>query len=124
MATCATVYSEASLSRAANFARVHREDVAASLFVALKSAQEGMERGKRTLAQAEAEGRQDVERAQALDEAAEALGAAQHAADRAYSEAESQFAAIETLRRIWVQQFREDSEGVHWRASEDLPPAW
>ena len=31
--------------------------------------------------------------------------------------------AVETLRRAWVQQYRRDAAGVHWRASEDLPPA-
>jgi transposase len=32
--------------------------------------------------------------------------------------------AVETLRRIWVQQFYRSSEGVRWRtAAEGLPPA-
>ena len=31
--------------------------------------------------------------------------------------------AVETLRRAWVQQYRRDEAGVHWRASGDLPPA-
>jgi transposase len=31
--------------------------------------------------------------------------------------------AIETLRRVWVQQFRLDEGAVRWRASGDIPPA-
>ena len=31
--------------------------------------------------------------------------------------------AVETLRRVWVQQFRLDAGAVRWRASGDIPPA-
>jgi transposase len=31
--------------------------------------------------------------------------------------------AVETLRRVWVQQFHGTEGGVHWRAAADLPPA-
>ena len=31
--------------------------------------------------------------------------------------------AVETLRRVWVQQFRLDEEPVRWRATDDIPPA-
>jgi transposase len=31
--------------------------------------------------------------------------------------------AVETLRRAWIQHYRRDDTGVHWRASGDLPPA-
>jgi len=31
--------------------------------------------------------------------------------------------AVETLRRAWVQHYRREEAGVHWRASGDLPPA-
>ena len=31
--------------------------------------------------------------------------------------------AVETLRRVWVQQFRRDDGAVRWRAADDIPPA-
>jgi len=31
--------------------------------------------------------------------------------------------AVETLRRVWVQQFRLDEGTVRWRAADDIPPA-
>ncbi len=31
--------------------------------------------------------------------------------------------AVETLRRVWVQQFRLDERVVRWRATDDIPPA-
>jgi transposase len=31
--------------------------------------------------------------------------------------------AVETLRRVWVQQYHRDGEGIRWRASEDIPPS-
>ncbi len=31
--------------------------------------------------------------------------------------------AVETLRRVWVQQFRLEGSAVHWRAAGDIPPA-
>ena len=31
--------------------------------------------------------------------------------------------AVETLRRVWVQQFRLDVGAVRWRAADDIPPA-
>jgi transposase len=31
--------------------------------------------------------------------------------------------AVETLRRVWVQNYRQDEEGVHWRADDDIPPS-
>ena len=31
--------------------------------------------------------------------------------------------AVETLRRVWVQQFRRDDGAVRWRATDDIPPA-
>ncbi len=31
--------------------------------------------------------------------------------------------AVETLRRVWVQQFRLDEGVVRWRAADDIPPA-
>ena len=31
--------------------------------------------------------------------------------------------AVETLRRVWVQQFRLDDGAVRWRAAGDIPPA-
>ncbi len=65
--------AEASLSRAANFASVHRADLDDSVIVGIKSAQESMERAQGALAQAESEGREDLARAQALDKAAEFL---------------------------------------------------
>jgi transposase len=31
--------------------------------------------------------------------------------------------AVETLRRVWVQQFRLDEGAVRWRAADNIPPA-
>ena len=31
--------------------------------------------------------------------------------------------AVETLRRVWVQQFRLEEGAVRWRAADDIPPA-
>jgi transposase len=31
--------------------------------------------------------------------------------------------AGETLRRVWVQNYRQDGEGTHWRAADDIPPS-
>ncbi len=31
--------------------------------------------------------------------------------------------AVETLRRVWVQQFHLDGGAVRWRAADDIPPA-
>jgi transposase len=31
--------------------------------------------------------------------------------------------AVETLRRVWVQQYYLDDAGVHWRTDEQVPPA-
>jgi transposase len=31
--------------------------------------------------------------------------------------------AVETLRRVWVQQFRLDDGAARWRAADDIPPA-
>jgi len=31
--------------------------------------------------------------------------------------------AVETLRRVWVQQFVVEGEALRWRATEELPPA-
>jgi transposase len=31
--------------------------------------------------------------------------------------------AVETLRRVWVQQFHLEDGAVRWRASDDIPPA-
>ncbi len=31
--------------------------------------------------------------------------------------------AVETLRRVWVQQFRLDAGAVRWRAADNIPPA-
>ena len=31
--------------------------------------------------------------------------------------------AVETLRRVWVQQFRRDNGAILWRAADDIPPA-
>jgi transposase len=31
--------------------------------------------------------------------------------------------AVETLRRVWVQNYAQDEAGLHWRSAEDIPPA-
>jgi transposase len=34
-----------------------------------------------------------------------------------------QVPAVETLRRVWVQQFYADEHTVRWREAKDLPPS-
>src|SRR5260370_29417462 len=31
--------------------------------------------------------------------------------------------AVETLRRVWVQQLYADEQTAHWREAKDLPPS-
>jgi transposase len=31
--------------------------------------------------------------------------------------------AVEALRRVWEQNYRQAEQGVRWRAADDLPPA-
>jgi transposase len=31
--------------------------------------------------------------------------------------------AVEILRRVWVQNYHQDEEGVHWRDDDDIPPS-
>jgi transposase len=31
--------------------------------------------------------------------------------------------AVETLRRVWMQNFFQDGQGTHWRGDDDLPPS-
>ena len=31
--------------------------------------------------------------------------------------------AVEILRQVWVQNFHEDEDGLHWRQSGNIPPA-
>jgi uncharacterized membrane protein YgcG len=89
----------ASLSRAANFASVHRADLDTPVFRVLEGAKTSIEGAQKSLSLAESTDLQDAERAHALDEAAETFGAAQQSADEAYNKAASQFAALESLRR-------------------------
>lgn len=91
--------AEASLSRAANFVSVHRADLDDSVFQGLKAAKESMERAQSMLTLSESGEMEDLERAQALDKAAESYRVAQQAADATYEAASSQFAARESLRR-------------------------
>jgi hypothetical protein len=73
--------------------------VDASVLAAIREAEAKMQQGQRTLALAESEETQDLARAQALDEAAEALRDAQQTADTAYERASREFGELESLRR-------------------------
>ena len=88
----------ASLSRASNFASVHRADLSPDVFTMLEGAQEGAKRGEEILATAQSRRVEDVELGRALDEAASTLAEAREAADGAFALAESQFRTMEALR--------------------------
>jgi uncharacterized membrane protein YgcG len=89
----------AGLSRAANFATAHRSDIDASILDALARAEAGIKQAQTIASRAEGAAMEDRERAQALEEAASALLAAQQAADNAYNQASQQFAFMEGQRR-------------------------
>jgi uncharacterized membrane protein YgcG len=136
--------ASASLSRALNFASVHRQDVEAEVFGALEQAQQDLKRAQELVQKAEQGGLEDVQRAQALDQAATAFASAQQAADGAYQTAQQQFARMEDLRRRAahalesadsaireVAAFLNDNRGIVGRESwalleqaVNMMPAW
>jgi hypothetical protein len=91
--------AQASLSKAANFASVHRADISGAVLAAIADAQKQAEQGISMSNEAEREGVEDVRRGESLERAIAALAAAQRAAESAYNEAAGQFAAMEKLRQ-------------------------
>jgi hypothetical protein len=91
--------AETSLSRAANFANVHRDDIAREAFPAIEGADRNLGEGRALASRGEMEAVQDVERARALDAAAAAFSQVIAAADAAYNQAYEQFQALETARK-------------------------
>jgi hypothetical protein len=90
--------AEAALSRAANFASVHRGDLGPDIFRDLEMARAGFEKAQAKAAQVGNSGLEDVALGRALGEVAGQLGAAQGEADRVYGAAQEQFQAMENLR--------------------------
>ncbi len=134
----------ASFSRAMNFASVHKHDVGPEVFDALTQVLEEMKRAQELVRKAEQGGLEDVQRAQALDQAATAFASAQQTADGAYQTAQQQFARMEDLRQRaghalqsadatirQIAAFLNDNRGIVGRESWSLlqqavnmMPAW
>jgi uncharacterized membrane protein YgcG len=88
----------ASLSRAENFASVHRGDVDRSVLDGIARARADLERAQKIAAGAQGRGLEDTALAKTLDDAAGAHASAQVAADTAFNTAGRQFAAMESQR--------------------------
>jgi hypothetical protein len=91
--------AETSLSRATNFANIHRDDVTREVFPAIEVAERNLAEGRALASRGEMEAVQDVERARALDAAAAAFTQVIGMADAAYNQAFQQFQALETARK-------------------------
>lgn len=91
--------AEASVSRAANFANVHRGDLDGKLFHSLTNTQEVLQKALARSEQISGGRLEDVALAQALDEVAGLFGEVQATADSVFAKAQEQFEAMESLRR-------------------------
>ena len=89
----------ASVSKAANFATVHRADLDNSLFSALTSAQSNLQAAQTEVTRLQKSGLEDVAMGQALDEVAQKFGAVQQTAESAFEKAQAQFNALEAVRK-------------------------
>jgi uncharacterized membrane protein YgcG len=107
----------AGLSRASNFATAHRGDIDASILDALAKAEAGIKQAQAIASRAEGAATEDRERAQALEEAASALLAAQQAADNAYNQASQQFAFMEAQRKEAAAALKR-AESAIWEADQ------
>jgi len=104
--------AQASLSKASNFASVHRADISGAVVAAIADAQKRAEQGISMSNQAEREGMEDVRRAESLERAITALVAAQQSAESAYNEAATQFAAMEKLRQEAYSALQDAEETI------------
>lgn len=91
--------AEASLSRAANFAQVHKGDLDRSILTGVTQAQAKLNDARQSLTQAQGARLEDVALGKALDDAAASFAAAQQQADAAFAAAQQQFNVIDGLRR-------------------------
>jgi uncharacterized membrane protein YgcG len=89
----------ASVSKAANFATVHRADLDTSLFSALTAAQSNLQAAQTEVTRLQTSGLEDVAMGQALDKVAQQFGAVQQTADSAFEKAQAQFNALEAVRK-------------------------
>jgi len=90
--------AQASMSRAANFASVHRSDVSQDVLGAIDAAGKQLQQGQTIAAGLEGGKLEDAALAAAYDNAANVLALGQMSADQAYNIALSQFNALENLR--------------------------
>jgi chromosome segregation ATPase len=91
--------AEASLSRAANFLGVHRDDLGRDSQGLLQDVERTFKEARSQAARADNELVQDVERARALDAAGAAFESVLAKADAAYNEAFAHFQALEASRK-------------------------
>ncbi len=89
----------ASVSKAANFATVHRADLDTSLFSALTAAQSNLQVAQTEVTRLQTSGLEDVAMGQALEEVAQKFGAVQQTAEGAFEKAQAQFNALEAVRK-------------------------
>lgn len=95
-----TQQATASVSRAQNFAQVHKSDITDQEVASqIAAARTDLEKLQSTLQGLQRGGVEDIARAKLLTAAVEASVQAQQAADAAYGQAYSQFQAMDALRR-------------------------
>lgn len=94
----ASQQSDAALSRATNFATVHRADISSEVFTLLNRAQEASKQAAASLVAARSSGLEDLALGRALDQVAGLYDSARNQADVAFSQAETQFNTMEALR--------------------------
>ncbi len=102
----------AALSRAANFATVHRTDLDPALFRDLQATQANLEQIQANIQQIGSSGLEDLALAQALNQLATQLGTAQAEADKVYGAAQQQFQAMENLRSQAYATLHEASQAI------------
>jgi hypothetical protein len=91
--------AQTSLSRAVNFANVHRNDITREVGPDLAQAERDLGEGRALSSRGEMESVQDVERARVLDQAAATFTRVIERSDAAYTKAYEQFQALETARK-------------------------
>jgi hypothetical protein len=109
--------AETSLSRAVNFARVHRSDVSPEVYRAIDSASDSFARARKAASDLERGSLEDVALARSLDEALENYAAVQSQTDAAYNTATAQFNRMEGLRRETYSAIESATQAIR-RAAE------
>jgi chromosome segregation ATPase len=89
----------ASISKAANFVKIHRADIDASLFKALDVAQTNLQAAEARTASLQTSGLEDVALGRALDDVAGQFSAVQQSAEAAFQQAQAQFNALDAVRK-------------------------